>query len=329
MELIMETPYKEKKKRKNLSPVRSIESFVQEMRKNKSIYLMFVPAMVLLFLFNYMPLSGLVLAFKDVSFAKGIWGSDWAEPLFTNFEFLFSSDSSFRAFRNTLILNGTFIVTGLICEVGLALLLNLLTVMIVKKVVQSITILPYFVSWIVVGVFSYNILSTDNGALNSLFLSLGLEKIEWYSSPEFWPAILSIVMRWKWTGYGAIIYLASLSGIPGALYEAAEIDGASEWTKTWKITIPMIRPTIIVMVLLQIGRIMNADFGMFYAIVGDASLVFPTADVIDTFVYRGLKQTGDIGMASAAGFIQSLISFLLVLSSNWIARRVDPDSAIF
>jgi len=290
---------------------------------------MFLPAMTLLFLFNYIPLAGLVLAFKDVSFAKGIWGSDWTKPLLNNFQFLFSSDSSFRAFRNTITLYALFIISGLVFEVGLALLLNQMRKVFVKKILQSITILPYFVSWIVVGVFAYNIFATNNGALNGLITSLGFDKIEWYSRPEYWPTILALIMRWKWTGYGAIIYMAALAGIDNSLYEAANIDGAGEWRKIWSITLPMIRPTIIIMLLLQIGRIMNADFGMFYAVVGDAAMIFSRADVIDTFVYRSLKQTGDIGMASAAGFIQSIISFVLVVGTNLIVRKVEPDSAIF
>lgn len=302
---------------------------LNDIAKHKSLYMMFLPAMLLLLLFNYLPLSGLILAFKDVNFKQGIWGSDWTQPIYNNFIFLFSSDSAVRAFRNTIVLNGLFIAFGVFFEVSLALLLNEIGNKKFKKVTQSITILPYFVSWIVVGVFAYNFFSTDNGTINGLLASLGIPKVEWYSKPAAWPFILVMINRWKISGYGAIMYLATLTGIDSSYYEAAQIDGASKWHEIKYITLPLLRPTIIILTLLQVGKIMNADFGMFYAIVGDASQIFSSSDVIDTFVYRGLKQTGDIGMASAAGFVQSIISFVLVISSNFWARKMDKDSAIF
>lgn len=302
---------------------------LNDIAKHKSLYIMFLPAMLLLLLFNYLPLSGLILAFKDVNFKQGIWGSDWTQPIYNNFIFLFSSDSAVRAFRNTIVLNGLFIAFGVFFEVSLALLLNEIGNKKFKKVTQSITILPYFVSWIVVGVFAYNFFSTDNGTINGLLASLGIPKVEWYSKPAAWPFILVMINRWKISGYGAIMYLATLTGIDSSYYEAAQIDGASKWHEIKYITLPLLRPTIIILTLLQVGKIMNADFGMFYAIVGDASQIFSSSDVIDTFVYRGLKQTGDIGMASAAGFVQSIISFVLVISSNFWARKMDKDSAIF
>lgn len=303
--------------------------FMKEMKKNGSVYLMFLPAALLLILFNYMPLGGLVIAFKDFNFSQGIWGSDWMSPLFENFRFLFTSEAAIRSFINTLILNTLFIVTGVIFEVGLALLLNEIHGRIFRKVAQSFTLLPYFVSWIVVGVFTYNLFSADSGMINGLLQHLGMEKVSWYSKSEWWPAILTVINRWKGTGYGAIIYFAALSGIDATYYEAAEIDRATKWQQIRYITIPLLMPTVIVMTLLNIGKIMNADFGMFFAIVGDAPGLFKTTDVIDTFVYRSLRQTGDIGMASAAGFVQSIISFILVLFSNRLARKIDSDSAIF
>lgn len=306
-----------------------ITTLLNDIAKNRALYLMFLPAMLLLLLFNYLPLSGLVLAFKDVDFANGIWGSDWTQPIYNNFIFLFSSDSAIRAFRNTIGLNGLFIFCGIFFEVGLALLLNEINNAHFKRITQSITILPYFVSWIVVGVFAYNFFNTDNGTVNGLLSSMGFSKVEWYSKPEAWPFILVIINRWKVSGYGAIIYLATLTGIDSSYYEAAQMDGATKWHQIKYITLPLLRPTIIILTLLQVGKIMNADFGMFYAIVGDASQIFSSSDVIDTFVYRGLKQTGDIGMASAAGFVQSIISFLLVITSNKWARKLDKDSAIF
>lgn len=310
-------------------PILGWMAFRREIGKNRALYGMFLPALLLLFLFNYLPLSGLILAFKDVSFVKGIWGSDWTHPIYNNFIFLFSSDSALRAFRNTLVLNGLFIISGLFFEVGFALFLHEIGNRYFKRIAQSLTVLPYFVSWIVVGIFTYNLFNTDTGAVNGLLTSCGFKKFPWYSTPEVWPLILVAANRWKMTGYGMIIYLATLSGIDPTYYEAAEIDGATRWQQIKYITLPFLMPTIIILSLLQVGKIMNADFGMFYAMVGDASQVFATADVIDTFVYRGLKQTGDIGMAAAAGFIQSLISFTLVMICNLTARKMDKDAAIF
>lgn len=307
----------------------NISSIFRDLAKNKALYAMFLPAMILLLVFNYLPLAGLILAFKDINFAKGIWGSEWTSPIYNNFIFLFSSDSALRAFRNTIFLNGLFIASGIFFEVGLALILNEIGNRHFKRITQSVTILPYFVSWIVVGVFTYNFFNTDNGAINGLLASLGIPKVSWYSEASAWPVILTVINRWKATGYGSIIYLATLSGIDPAYYEAAQIDGASKFNQIRYITLPFLRPAIIIMTLLQVGKIMNADFGMFYAIVGEASQVFSTSEVIDTFVYRGLKQTGDIGMASAAGFVQSIISFILVIVSNMWARKLDKDSAIF
>lgn len=302
---------------------------IRELLRNRTLLLMFLPVATLLFLFNYLPLAGLVIAFKDFDFAKGIFGSDWMDPLFDNFEYLFSSPTAYRAMRNTLLLNALFITVGLVFEVGFALLLNEIRNKYFKRVTQSLTFLPFFISWIVVGVFAYNLMNFESGAVNRLLENIGLQPIDFYSEAGLWPLILTIAIRWKVTGYGTIIYLAALTSIDNSYYEAASIDGATRWQQIRYISIPMLRPTIIILTLLAVGRIMNADFGMFYAMVGDASLLFPTTDVIDTFVYRSLRKSGDIGMASAAGFLQSIIAFVLIIGSNYAARKIDKDSAIF
>lgn len=302
---------------------------IRELLRNRTLLLMFLPVATLLFLFNYLPLAGLVIAFKDFDFAKGIFGSVWMDPLLNNFEYLFSSSTAYRAMRNTILLNALFISVGLVFEVGFALLLNEIRNKYFKRVTQSLTFLPFFISWIVVGVFAYNLMNFESGAINRLLEAIGLQPIDFYSKAGLWPLILTVAIRWKVTGYGTIIYLAALTSIDNSYYEAASIDGATRWQQIRYISIPMLRPTIIILTLLAVGRIMNADFGMFYAMVGDASLLFPTTDVIDTFVYRSLRKSGDIGMASAAGFLQSLIAFVLVIGSNYTARKIDKDSAIF
>ncbi len=304
-------------------------SFFYEIYRNFSLYTMTLPAVVLLLIFSYFPLIGLIIAFKDFKFDTGIWGSEWVKPFYNNFNFLFTSDSAFRAIRNTLFLNALFIFSGVIIEVGLALLINEITSSRYKKLVQSFTFLPYFVSWIVVGVFSYNFFSYDTGSVNNLLKVFGAERIDWYAQVGLWPLLLLMFNRWKNSGYGAVVYLATLAGIDTSYYEAAQIDGASKWQQVRHISIPLLMPTVIILTLLQIGRIMNADFGMFWSLVGDASQLYPSTDVIDTFVYRNLRVLGDIGMASATGFVQSMISFVLVMGSNLLVRKYDKDSAIF
>lgn len=301
----------------------------KELNINRPLYLMLVPALVLLFLFCYMPLFGLILAFKEFNFDMGIFNSPWTKPIFNNFSFLFNSEYGIRAIKNTVLLNALFISVGLVFEVGFALIFNEIGSKMFKKITQTLTFLPYFVSWIVVGVFTYNLLTSDHAALNNLLASIGLPKIDFISNASIWPIILVFVNRWKLTGYGTIVYLATLSGIDSSYYEAAEIDGASRWQQIRFVSLPLLRPTIIVLTLLAIGKIFNADFGMFFSVVGDTATLYSTTDVIDTFVYRSLRVSSDIGMASAAGFVQSILSFVLVIVSNMAARRVDRESALF
>jgi putative aldouronate transport system permease protein len=303
--------------------------FFKEIKKNFSLYSMTLPAAVCLFLFSYFPMMGLIIAFKEFKFDTGIFGSKWVEPIYYNFDFLFTSDAAFRAMRNTILLNFAFIIIGTICEVGLALMFCEISNRRFKKLAQSLTILPYFVSWIVVGVFAYNFLNYETGSVNSLLQSLGLEKVDWYSKAGIWPILLILFNRWKATGYGAVVYLATLTGIDETYYEAAEIDGATRWQQVKHISIPLLMPTVIILTLLSVGRIMNADFGMFYALVGDNAQIYSTTDVIDTFVYRNLRVLGDIGMSSATGLLQSILSFGLVIGSNMLARAYDRDAALF
>jgi putative aldouronate transport system permease protein len=306
-----------------------IKSISKELMQNKALYSMTIPGVVLILLFNYFPMFGLIVAFKDFNFDGGIWGSPWADPIYRNFEYLFTSGSVVRVTLNTLLLNTLFIIFGVVLQVALAIIFNELGGKHFKKVTQSMMFLPYFMSWIVVGVIAYNLFSIETGYINSILSSLGYEKINWYATPWVWPIILVLFYLWKSTGYGMVLYLASLVGIDPSYYEAAQIDGASRWQQIRYITLPSLMPTVIVLVLLQAGRIMNADFGMFYALVGDNAAIFSTGDVIDTFVFRSLRFNGDIGMASAAGFYQSVISFTIIMLCNRLARRYSSESALF
>lgn len=304
-------------------------SFFKEMKRHWLIYTMAIPALILLGLFNYFPMFGLLLAFKDFKFPKGILGSDWMNPLFKNFELLYSSSDAINAVKNTLVLNFSFIVIGTLCALALAIMLNEMKHKVYKRITQSLTFLPFFMSWIVVGMFLEGILNYNNGVVNKIIEALGQEKIMFYTEPQYWPAILVIESVWKGVGYSAVVYLAAITGIDTAYYEAAEIDGATRMQRIVHVTLPLLRPTIIILVLLALGRIMNADFGMFYYSTNGIYALWSTTDVIETFIYRGLRVTGDIGIASATGFFQSIVSLVVVLSFNFLARKIDRDSALF
>ena len=292
--------------------------------------LMAVPAVVLLFLFAYMPMFGTVIAFKRYKVKLGIFGSPWMDPLFRNFEILFRPGSqALIAIRNTLFLNFLFIAVGTVFAVFLALMFNELLNRGYKRVVQSLSFLPYFISTVVVGIFVTALLGYENGTINALLVGVGREKINFYSRPNMWPAILLITNIWKGAGYSSVVYLAAITGIDATYYEAARIDGATKWGEIRYITLPLLTPTVIVMTLLAIGKIMNADFGFFYNVTGDNPNLYPTTDVLDTFIYRTLRKTGDMGISSAVGLFQSTCSLILVLISNFAARRIDENSALF
>ena len=297
---------------------------------NYQLYLMALPAIALLFAFSYLPMFGTVIAFKRYKVKNGIWGSDWMEPVFRNFEILFRKNSAaINAIKNTLFLNFLFIIVGTIFAVALALMFNELRNRHYKKITQSLSFLPYFISTVVVGIFASSLLGFENGTINAVLVSMGFDKINFYASPAMWPTILLIVNIWKGAGYSSVVYLATISGIDSSYYEAAKIDGASRWDEIRYISLPLLRPTIIVLTLLAIGKIMNADFGLFYNVTADNPILYETTDVIDTFIYRTLRMTGDMGISSATGLFQSVTSLILVLLSNAAARRIDESSALF
>lgn len=292
------------------------------------IYIMMLPGFIYLLINNYLPMLGLSLAFKDVNFSKGLWASDWSG--FKNFEYLFKSSDAFIITRNTILYNVTFIIIHTIVAVGIAILLNEIKNKFLLKIYQSVILLPYLISMVVVSYLGYAFLSMDTGLLNKTILpALGIERIMWYLEPKYWPVILTVVHTWKGFGYLCIIYLASIVGIGQEFYEAARLDGASKWQQAITITIPLISPAIITMTLLAIGRIFYSEFGLFYQVPMNSGALFSTTDVIDTYIYRGLMYSGDIGMASAAGLYQSLVGFLLVLLSNYLVKKTSSGNALF
>ncbi len=297
------------------------------LRDNGAPLLMSLPGILHLLIFAYLPMFGIIIAFKDYRFDKGILGSKWVGLY--NFKFLFSSATAARITRNTVGYHFLFMITGMLASLIIALLMNEVQGTLRARFYQSAMFLPYFISYVIVAYFVFAFLNIDNGLVNRLLLRFGKQPTPWYSRPGPWPVILTIVQIWKGTGYGSILYLAVMLGISPEYYEAAKIDGANKWQQIWHITLPMLVPIIIIQVLLSMGSMFRANFGLFYNVTMDRSSLYPTTDVIDTFVYRSLVQAGDIGMSAAAGFYQSVVGFILVLLSNWAVRRIDPDRALF
>lgn len=305
-----------------------IGKIAKDIFKNKVFLLMVLPGTLWFIFFSYLPMAGTVIAFKAYRFSRdGFWASivnsKWVG--WDNFEFLFTTNDAYLITRNTLLYNLAFIVLGLILSVAMAIVLSQIANKRTAKFYQTGMFLPYFLSWVVVGYFAFSFLSSERGLLNGLF---GTE-ISWYSESKYWPFILIFVYLWKAVGYNSVVYLAAIMGIDKSLYEAAMIDGASVFQQIRRITIPLLSPIITIMTLLAIGKIFYADFGLFYQVPRDSGTLFSVTNVIDTYVFRGLKTTGEIGMSTAAGLYQSAVGFVLVITSNYIVRRFDKDSALF
>ena len=297
-------------------------------REHLPLYLMLLPGLAYLMINNYIPMAGIIIAFKQLNFAKGILGSPWAG--FENFKFLFNSPDAWIITRNTLLYNVAFIIVNMVVGIAIAILICEVRSTKLKKLYQSAILLPFLMSMVILSYIVYALLSSENGLVNnSLLAALGIEGIQWYQEPKYWPFILIAANCWKGVGYGCLIYIASLIGIDPSFYEAARLDGASKWQEITKITLPSLTPTIITLLLLSIGRIFYSDFGLFYQVPMNSGVLFPTTNVIDTYVYRALIEQGNISMSSAAGVYQSLVGFVIVIASNWIVRRVDKERALF
>ena len=305
-----------------------MESKKKKITVNWALYLMLVPGLLYMLFNNYIPMTFTVIAFKKFNFQKGIWGSEFNG--LENFKSLFSTRDSWIILRNTIGYNLVFIVVSLLIGLTLAILLDELASRRGKRLYQMSYLTPYMISITVVSYIVYAFLSTETGFINNGILKiLGKDKISWYSQPKYWPFILVAVNQWKWLGYNTIIYYSSVISIDSGYYEAATIDGAARFQRIWYITIPLIRSTIITMTLLQLGSIFRTDFGLFYQVPMDSSALMNVTNTIDTYVYRGIKSVGTLGMSSAAGLYQSVVGFVLILVMNGIVRRIDKESAIF
>ena len=282
---------------------------------------------LLIVVFCYIPMVGIIIAFKDYRYDKGIFGSPWVG--FKNFKFFFESNEFFRITWNTLSMNLIFIVVGIACAVLVAVMLFEIRSKLKVKTFHTILITPHFVSWVIVAYVVYGFLNPEYGLVNQFLTSIGMEKIQFYSIPGVWPVILLISFIWKHVGMDSVLYYATLMGIDESLFEAAALDGATEIQKARYITIPSLIPIITLLAIMKIGGIFRADFGLFYQVPRNVGALYETTDVIDTYIFRNLRTLGNIGMSSAVGLLQSVVGFVLVLLTNYLSKKVDPDGGLF
>jgi putative aldouronate transport system permease protein len=309
-------------------PAKKVNTRLIKFKRALPLLIMMLPGLIYLLVNNYLPMFGLIIAFKDINYAKGILASDWIG--FKNFEYLFSTRDAFVITRNTILYNGGFIILNTVLAIGVAIMLNEIKNKLAKNFYQSVILLPFLISMVIVSYLGFAFLSEDVGYLNKTILPmLGLDGVSWYSEAKYWPYILTFINMWKGIGFLCVIYLAAIIGIDQEYYEAATLDGANKWQQIIHITLPSIMPVIIMMTLLAIGRIFYSDFGLFYQVPMNSGAIYDTTNVIDTYVYRGLMQLGDIGMSAAAGLYQSIVGFVLVLVSNYLVRRKSKDNALF
>ncbi|MDP9698641.1 putative aldouronate transport system permease protein [Paenibacillus intestini] len=298
------------------------------LRKTLPLLLLAAPGLLYFLINNYLPMTGIFIAFKDVNYAKGIFGSDWVG--FDNFKFLFQTSDAWIMTRNTLLYNLAFIVLGTMLSILIAILMSELLKSVWSKLFQSGLVLPNLISMVVLSYIVFAFLNADSGFINNSILKpLGIPEINWYSEAEYWPYLLVFIQLWKTAGYGSIVYIAFISGIDKSIYEAAKIDGAGKLKQIRMITLPLLKPTIIILTLMSIGRIFNSDFGLFYQVPMNAGALYSTTQTIDTYVYRALMQVNDIGMSAAAGLYQSVVGFILVMAANAIVKKVNPENALF
>ncbi len=319
---------KEKKKKTSKYAVTVDRSFKKEMKRNWQLYVMCIPGLLWMILFNFIPMPGLWMAFTKYNVRDGIFGSKFVG--LDNFDYFFTAPSGqgMRSVYNTLYLNAWGLVLGLIIPVAIAILFNEIQGKMFKKLTQSFMFFPYFLSWVVVGALIYGLFATDNGLVNHALRMLGQDPVRWYAEPQHWKPILIVANVWKWCGYSSITYMATMANFDGALYEAAKVDGASKVQQIFYLTIPMLKPTMVVLTLMSVGRIFFGDFGMIYGIIGNNSVLSDEVAVIDTYVYGSMKSLG-FSYATAIGLLQSILGLILVTLSNSLAKKINDGEGLF
>lgn len=302
-------------------------SFWQNLWKYRVLTLMCLPAILFFFAFSYMPMPGVYVAFVKYNYRDGIFGSKFVG--LQNFEFLMESGKLLDLTKNTILYNLAFILLGNVLAVVVAILLNEMRSKWFKKVSQTMMFLPYFISQVLIGVLVYNLLNYDTGFVNSLLTNMGMEKWEPYAQPGVWPVILVLVYLWQQTGYNSVVYFAAIMGIDAETIEAARVDGANAFQKIRYIILPCLKPTIIILLLFALGGIVKGNFGLFYNIIGGNSLLYGTTDIIETFVYRATMTDFNFSTASAVGLYQSVVGFVIVMTVNFIVKKIDPEYSLF
>lgn len=304
-----------------------IKNVMTEIRRRKILCLMLLPAIIFFIIFSYLPMLGIILAFKDYNYAEGVLGSPWVG--WANFTFLYKSGTLWRVTRNTILYNIAFLILDLVTQVGMAILLNEIGSKICKKLSQSLMFLPYFVSAVLLGAIVYNIFNYERGTLNNILTSLGLERFDAYGNMYIWIPILLFFHVWKGLGYGVVVYLAAITGISGEYYEAARVDGATRFQQIRYITLPLLKPTMVIITLFAVGKIMKGQFELFYQIIGDNGTLYPVTDIIDTYVFRMTTTSFDPGIAASTGLYQSFFGFVLIVVVNFVVKKINPEYALF
>lgn len=301
-------------------------------RKNKwkrrlPFYLLALPGVAYLIINNYIPMFGIVMAFKKLDFRKGIWGSPWNG--LDNFKFLFATKDAWIITRNTVLYNIAFFIINTVIAITLAILINEVRSARAKKTYQTIILLPFLMSWVIVSYLVYTFLSNDNGLLNNAVLSaMGKDPVSWYQEKQYWPFILIFANMWKGVGYSMILYLSTIVGISTDYYEAAKIDGASKWKQITKITLPLLKPTVITLLILSVGQIFRSDFGLFYQVPKNSGALYSVTRTLDVYIFQMLMQNSDYAKSSAASFYQAIVGLVLILAANALIKKYDKDSAI-
>ncbi len=305
----------------------ALKSFAREICRNKILFLMILPALIYFIIFAYIPMPGAYVAFVDYHLNKGIFRSEFVG--LKNFEFLTKTGELWRITKNTFLYNSVFILLGNLVQVFMAIMISEIACRWFKKLSQSVILLPYFISMVIVGFFAYNIFNYNNGFLNSLLVSLGFEKHDFYADQEIWKYIIVFFKIWSSTGYGMIIYLAVITGIDEEIYEAAALDGALRFQRILYITLPMLKSTVILLILFGLGGILKGNFDLFYNLIGNNSVLYSQTDIIDTFVFRSLVGSFNFSQGAAVGFYQSIFGLVLILTVNAIVKKIEPDNALF
>lgn len=290
-------------------------------------YIMILPGLLYLVVNNYIPMFGVIIAFKKLNFSKGIQDSVWCG--FDNFKFLFASSDAWIITRNTIGYNLIFIVLGTVVAITLAILLNEIRPKFTKTLYQCLILLPYLMSWVIVSYLAFAFLSGETGMINGVLKGLGLTFVNWYNEKKYWPYIIVFFNIWKTVGYSLIIYLAGIVGISQDYYEAARLDGAGKWQQIKSITLPLIKPTIITMFILNLGNIFRSDFGLFYQLPRNSGALYSVTRTLDVYIYQALMKNNDFGMSSAASFYQAIVGFILIVLANMLVRKYSKENALF